>query len=102
VREEQRPAAGDVGPKLEKSACEQGACRSSAKTKPNQASCRAGHRRALPLPRGTADDGTCTPNLHAWFEVAVGREPMPREPQVFRALIEKYAAHKESDQCRSA
>jgi hypothetical protein len=27
--------------------------------------------------------------IHALFEIAVGRESMPREPQAFRALVEK-------------
>jgi hypothetical protein len=35
---------------------------------------------------------------HALFEVAVGHEPMPSNPQALAALIEKYSAHRESDQ----
>jgi hypothetical protein len=41
---------GGAGSLLEQTACEQGACPSSAKAEPNQASRHAGRRRALPLP----------------------------------------------------
>jgi hypothetical protein len=49
----------------------------------------------LPLPMNEVEAEAIS---HAWFEIAVGREPMPREPQAFRALIEKYSTHEESDQ----
>jgi hypothetical protein len=35
---------------------------------------------------------------HGLFEAAIGHEPMPSNPQALAALIEKYSAHRESDQ----